>query len=237
MGMEWFRWYHGTTEDKKLETVAKKAGRPRSEVVSVWAALLEEASQATIRGNIAGADPEDIATGLDMETENVVAIIKAMKDKGMIEAGEIANWDKRQLKRDRYDPNSTARSQRHRAKKKSEENTTPWDGAGHHATPRDALDKIREDNTPLNPPKSFPKVLAFKGKVIRLDHRDFHAWSTKYNTEPDIKKWLRERDEWLSTLKKNDDRRKNWLMSTNGDLHRRHRERTIGTPVRPVSPI
>lgn len=117
MSIEWFRWYHGTVADPKLALIARKAKQPRSLVISVWAALLEHASQAKERGNLGGLDVETLAMTLDVEDESVMAVIAALEAKGMIVDQRLASWDKRQVNRERYD-DSRERVARHRAKRK-----------------------------------------------------------------------------------------------------------------------
>ena len=125
MKMDWFRWYGGTINDPKLALIARNAQQPRSAVIAVWAALLEHASQADERGDISEFDTEVMAVALDLEEDAILAIIKAMKDKGMIDGGRIKAWDKRQPKREdeaaqrakewrekqkQQDPNATERN-------------------------------------------------------------------------------------------------------------------------------
>ena len=54
--MKWFRWYHGTVDDRKWLVVSRYCGQSRAVVLAVWCALLEFASQAEERGSIAAFD-------------------------------------------------------------------------------------------------------------------------------------------------------------------------------------
>ncbi len=78
MNMNWFRWYHGTVSDPKLALIAKKSGQSRPTVIAVWAALLEQASQAEARGDISGFDAEIIAVALDIDDDAIHSIVAAM---------------------------------------------------------------------------------------------------------------------------------------------------------------
>lgn len=56
----WFRWHHGTVNDPKWRVVAARASAKLSRnvtvghVLSVWASMLECASQANPRGTLVG---------------------------------------------------------------------------------------------------------------------------------------------------------------------------------------
>ncbi len=116
--MDWLRWHHGTVNDPKLRAVARRAGQPVIAVIAVWAAMLECASIAVERGTLAGWDHEDVAVGLDMETEAVAAIYTAMQGK-TLEGGRIMAWEKRQAKRERDDDTSTGRVREYRKRQKA----------------------------------------------------------------------------------------------------------------------
>jgi len=114
MAMEWFRMYHGMPFDTKLRVVAKRAGQPMGVAVTVWACILDAASQHDPRG-IAVIDPEEIAVALELETEAVEAVIAAMRDKEMLdEDGHLTAWDIRQR------TTSTERMKKLRDKKKGD---------------------------------------------------------------------------------------------------------------------
>lgn len=100
MSMNWFRWYHGTISDPKIALISKKSKQNRSTVIAVWAALLEHASEADDRGNVAGFDAESIAVALDIEDEDLSSILAAMMAKGLIQDQRIASWSKRQPQRE-----------------------------------------------------------------------------------------------------------------------------------------
>jgi hypothetical protein len=110
--MDWLCWHVGTVTDPKFTAVMKRCGVSRPCVLAMWAYLLERARVAGEGGAFGKIDSEDasIATGVD-EGE-VVRILNAFDDKGLISGGAIANWDKRQHK------TSTERVKKHRDEKK-----------------------------------------------------------------------------------------------------------------------
>lgn len=139
VGMDWFRWYHGTTIDPKWRVVSRKCGQPIHAVVAVWAAFLERASESSPRGSIAGWDAEDIGAALDIEADDVRCVHEAMQGK-VLDGDEISGWGKRQPKRERPDDSSAERVREHRQRQKGEPQrpVTP-----RHATER--LDEMREE--------------------------------------------------------------------------------------------
>jgi hypothetical protein len=95
MSMDWFRWHHGTVTDPKWRVVAAESGQRLSDVLAVWAAMLEHASQNEARGSLAGWRDKVVAAALDLTPEAVEAIRKAMG--GMVIDGEqLVGWRKRQ---------------------------------------------------------------------------------------------------------------------------------------------
>ena len=119
--MEWFRWYHGAISDPKWPLIARKSNQNIGTVVSIWAALLEYASQAEPRGSIEGFDCEQIDALYGYPDGTTETVCNAMKRHVTNETNFIVSWAKRQAKRER-DDNSTERVRAYRAKKKAQEN-------------------------------------------------------------------------------------------------------------------
>lgn len=114
-GIDWFRWHHGTVTDQKFPLIAHKAGSKVSEVIAVWACLLEAASMADPRGNPGTIDFEALDFSLGMSGGQAQAIHKAMQDRGLLgEDGSISSWDKRQPKKEDDSANERKRRQRER---------------------------------------------------------------------------------------------------------------------------
>lgn len=148
--MDWFRWWHGLSNDPKLRLIASECSMPVACVVGVWGYLLETASSNHIRGQIDNFDADVISfhLGIDVETP-----CNAMKRRNMLhETGEtllICNWDKWQPKRERDDV-STARVQKFRDKQKQALTSgniveTPCNANETNVAPRE--DKSREDKS------------------------------------------------------------------------------------------
>jgi hypothetical protein len=117
--MDWFRWHTGSTTDPKFRVVAKRAaqavpGVRLSDVLAVWAMLLERASEASERGMIDGYDCEGADAHLDLPDGSACAIVQAMRDKGLITPERVAKWDQRQPKREDTTATERKRAQRER---------------------------------------------------------------------------------------------------------------------------
>ena len=87
--MEWFRWYHGAISDPKWPLIARKSGQNIGTVVSIWAAILEYASQSEPRGSIEGFDYETIDALFGYEDGTTETVFSAMIAKGLIKNGCI----------------------------------------------------------------------------------------------------------------------------------------------------
>ncbi len=163
--MEWFRWYHNTTSDPKFTVISRKSKRPKSEVIAVWVAILEFASEDDDRGSIDGIDIEIVAASLDIDEEAVQAIIDAMAGKGMIRDGKISAWDRRQTKRE-DDSKERVRAFREREKLNKEQDVTQGNASvtqgNASVTPQSRVDKTRSDTDtkPVVCVESLPRASA-----------------------------------------------------------------------------
>lgn len=99
-GIDWFRWHHGCVTDPKFGLVAKKAGVRVSDVIAVWAFILENASAETDRGSVGQLDFEAIEHLFGLDDGQAVRILDAMTQRGLIAGNRIAAWEKRQPKRE-----------------------------------------------------------------------------------------------------------------------------------------
>lgn len=119
MAIQWLRLWHDMPNDPKWRTIARASGQPITAVISVYVHVLVSASNATERGRTHDVCSEDVASALDMETEDVTEIMKAMQGR-VLEGDIVAGWDRRQV--DRED-GSAARSKAWREAKKTEKQT------------------------------------------------------------------------------------------------------------------
>lgn len=66
------------------------------------------------------------------------------------------------------------------------------------------------------------RALAFSGRTIRLNSRDFAEWERRYSAIPDLRAELGALDDWLRG--QGDDKRKNWFHVVSGSLARKHQK-------------
>lgn len=114
--MLWWRSWHGAPIDHKWAVIAARAGVKVGIVSALAWALFDYASQQKERGSVVGFDTETYAVFSGFEESEIVAAINAMQDKGIILDGKLANWEKRQPKRE---DDSAERVRRHREMKRS----------------------------------------------------------------------------------------------------------------------
>lgn len=148
-GMDWFRWHHGSVTDPKFQLVARRAGASLPDVLAVWAYVLEAASQAEERGVFGEIDAEalDCLFNFPATETRTANILKAMKDRGLIDEFHVIAWHKRQPKREREDNTANERKQRQRDKEARAVTTevTPSHATSHQKTPRG--EESREEET------------------------------------------------------------------------------------------
>lgn len=114
----WFRWHHGCVTDPKFRVIASRCVTSVTvgHVVAVWAMMMENASQATPRGQLSGWDDEDVAACLGFSVEQVSDIRRAMQGK-VLDDYRLSAWEKRQPKRE---DSSSSRTKKWRESKREE---------------------------------------------------------------------------------------------------------------------
>lgn len=117
---DWFRSWHGAPTDPKWLGIARKAGVAPGIAVAVAWALMDRASQSDDRGSIEGYDADGLACFFGCDPEQIVSIVSAMEQKGIIENLRFSNWEKRQPKRE---DNSAQRVREHRERQKTNRNS------------------------------------------------------------------------------------------------------------------
>ena len=76
----WVRLWNDMPTDPKWRVIARRAGRPLSEVIAVFVFMMTNAgANATERGELSNWSDEDVAAALDTEAEHVAAIREAMQ--------------------------------------------------------------------------------------------------------------------------------------------------------------
>lgn len=97
---DWVRLWHDMPTDPKWRAIAKRCGRPITDVLAVFVFMLTNASaNATERGVLINWQDDDIAAALDIDTEHVAAIRDAMQGK-TLDGDKLTGWEKRQPKRE-----------------------------------------------------------------------------------------------------------------------------------------
>jgi hypothetical protein len=145
MANPWFRLWGDMVNDPKWRTISRKSGQRIGDVIAVALHMMTCASDADDRGRIQGWCDEDIATALDVDTEQVVAIREAMQGR-ILDGDYLTEWEKRQPKREREDNTNTERSQAFRAKQR---HATPCNASDNQETPRE--EEIREEEIKIKP--------------------------------------------------------------------------------------
>jgi len=127
--------------DPKWRTIGRASGRSISEVIAVFVHLCCAASNATERGRTQSVCSENIASALDISTDDVDAILKAMQGR-VLDGDRLTGWEKRQPIRE---DGAAARSKAWREGKKSENerNQTQSNAVERKQT----LEEIREEKS------------------------------------------------------------------------------------------
>ena len=98
-GIDWFRWHHGSVTDPKFQLVARKAGARLSDVLAIWAYVLEHASAADVRGEFGDLDHEAIDCLFGFDDGLTEAVLDQMTVRGLVcdgairDVGMLAGWD------------------------------------------------------------------------------------------------------------------------------------------------
>lgn len=97
---DWVRLWHDMPTDPKWRTIARKSGQRVGDVMAVFNFMMVNASDnAAERGTLSGFDVEDVATALDIDDDDVRAIMAAMQGK-VLDGDRLTGWERRQPKRE-----------------------------------------------------------------------------------------------------------------------------------------
>ncbi|MCY1196424.1 hypothetical protein D9M72_77670 [compost metagenome] len=147
MANQWLRLWHDLPNDPKWRTIARVSKQRIGDVIAVYLHVLVDASSnETERGRTQSVCVEDVATALDMDNDQVEAILSAMQ--GRVMEGElVSGWSKRQPAREDGSA-ERAKAWRERKKQQAErERTQP------NAQERQDKDKEEDkEEIPPNPP-------------------------------------------------------------------------------------
>lgn len=203
MACEWFRSWHGAPTDPKWRTVAKRAGvRPGDVAAVVWL-LLDRASQADERGSIEGYDAEVLADALGYEPSDVIGIIAALHDKGVLVNSVFSGWEKYQPKREDSSAERTREWRNRRGansgkREIGEENQQSGDAGERSVTHGDASERNvtldTDTDTDTERKKEISQPLVARPKPVRTPKPrkaypdDFEAFWKAYPTDPNQSK-------------------------------------------------
>lgn len=155
MANSWFRLWTDMVNDPKWRTIARVSKQKIGDVIAVYLHMLTLAANATERGRTEGFNDEDVATALDIDTEQVSAIREAMEGR-VIDGSRLLGWEKRQPLRE---DNSAERAKAFREKKAAErqakeliDNASERTRTQPNANERQIRgEEIREELTPTTP--------------------------------------------------------------------------------------
>jgi len=139
----WVRLWEDMPTDPKWRVIARRAGRPISEVLAVFVFMMTNAG-ASGSGALSGWDDEDVAAALDIEPQAVESIRNAMQGK-TLDGENLTGWDKRQPKRE---DNSYERTKAWRERKNG---VTQCDAVKRSVTQCDAPDTDTDTDKIISP--------------------------------------------------------------------------------------
>jgi hypothetical protein len=124
----WVRLWRDMPSDPKWRTIARRSGQSIGNVIAVFNFMMVHATDtADERGCLTGFDAEDVATSLDLEEDDVLAIMAAMEGK-VLNGNLLSGWDKRQPKRE----DGTAAQRKAAWKKRNQANSDDVERTGTH---------------------------------------------------------------------------------------------------------
>jgi hypothetical protein len=176
MANQWLRLWHDMPNDPKWRTIAKVSGQPVPSVLAVYLHLLVNASNATERGRTHGIASEDLASALDVETDQVEQILAAMQGR-VLDGDYLTGWKSRQPERE---DGASERAKRWREAKKASQQTQTNANERERTQDKDKdTDKeTSKEAPPATPPATTPS--AKKGTRLPADWKptdELLAWA------------------------------------------------------------
>lgn len=149
MSNQWIRLWLDMPTDPKWRTIARVSKQPITAVICVYIHLMTAAANASERGRTESFNAEDVASALDLDTEQVEAIYQAMQDR-VLEGDRLTGWEKRQPAReDAISPDAKTAAQRKREQRerdRAQERVTPRDKSTPHEMSRDVTQSHAPDS-------------------------------------------------------------------------------------------
>ena len=149
---QWVRLWDDMPNDPKWRVVAKRSGRPISEVLSVFLHMMMNAKEWEHRGTLENWSDEDIAAAIDAEPEHVSAIREAMQGK-TLDGYHLTGWEKRQPKRE---DDSTNRVRAFREKQNAGKRDETLCNA--NETQRNAPEEKRREESRVDPERKEREI-------------------------------------------------------------------------------
>lgn len=179
MANQWLRLWHDMPTDPKWRTIAKASGQRIGDVMAVYVHLLVTASNAIERGRTHSFNSEDVASALDLETEQVNAIVDAMQGR-VLEGDKVRGWDRRQVAReDGSAERAKAWRQEQKAKKPDDANAPE-----RNRTPDKDKEEIK--NIEETPPSRSAKTAGSRLDVNWVLPPEWQEWAEKERPDLDI---------------------------------------------------
>jgi len=191
----WLRWHHGTVTDPKWRVIASRASLAMSRnvtvghVLSVWAVMLESASQGNPRGELDGWDDEDTGAALGIDADEVAAIRESMQGK-TLSGNVLTGWKRRQVKVEDKKAADRKRAQRMR-EKSAEDSVTDSDinechGMSQHVTTEKEEEKEEEKKDQEIPPANADDLPASKKSKGKTSAVSLSTWIESLDGEDAI---------------------------------------------------
>lgn len=199
MANSWLRLWTDMANDPKWRTIARVSKQKVGDVIAVYVHMMTMAANATERGRTEGFNDEDVATALDIETEQVTAIREAMQGR-VLDGDRLTGWEKRQPARE---DGAAERAKAFRERKKAE---SERDRTQPNATERQIREEENKEEKPFvaSAPGSVPDGedkadgKRPKAEPTEEDHKAARWVSDvqqKTNPEcrpPNLRRWARE---------------------------------------------
>jgi hypothetical protein len=162
--------------DPKWRVIARRSGRPVSEVLAVFLHMMTSAganaqnsfanaTERSERGELKNWSDEDVAAAIDIEEHNVAAIRDAMQGK-VLGGNKLIGWEKRQPLRE---DNSAERGKAWRERNRTQKN----------APERPDADADADKKVPPKPPRGAGRNVKFRSRR-RDRENDFRAALAKF---------------------------------------------------------
>lgn len=175
MANQWLRLWHDMPTDPKWRTISKASGQRIGDVMAVYVHLLVCASNATERGRTQSFNSEDVASALDLDTEQVEQIINAMQGR-VLEGDLLKGWESRQVARE---DGSAERAKAWRESKKATSERTPNATERNRTPDKDTDKEKKKEDTPSASLPGFDLFWAAWPKSIRKEAKGkcMEAWA------------------------------------------------------------